>query len=309
MYNTVLLIVWGILGLGGCVFGAVAARRNLSRSRALVLAEIKEAENDLLEDIESIGEAQLELTQAGKDLLVLRGMHGEYRVVSSLSSFAHDGQSHSREDALPQEHQVSGQHVQAKIDYVTVTYASEGPDWPHEPLATMIRGEVARTESLTGHVQHLSERVQALEKTLATLTSGSESRERTETRTATLKVAEIAQTNEVEKSGAKERFAQWLRRIFATAETEIECERCQALLPAYVEIEVTGRDPAARLSQIKAHLAQCPDCAEEHQGLRAIVALESKGGLPEAEEGLAKFDAEPNPEPAGVVKGGATRPK
>ena len=91
-------------------------------------------------------------------------------------------------------------------------------------------------------------------------------------------------------------FLHWLNQIYATTETEIGCDQLQTLLPAYVDFEVAGDDPGSRLPQVKAHLAQCLDCADEYKGLRAVAELEAQGRLPQAEESLAQFEAEPRAE-------------
>ena len=95
-----------------------------------------------------------------------------------------------------------------------------------------------------------------------------------------------------------ERFVQWLDQIYATTEAEIDCKRLQILLPAYVELEIAGSNPGAHLPQVSAHLVQCPDCAEECEGLRTVAGLEARGRLPQVKESLAQFKAEPAPEPA-----------
>ncbi len=92
-------------------------------------------------------------------------------------------------------------------------------------------------------------------------------------------------------------FLHWLDQIYSTTTTEIDCDQLQLLLPAYVDFDVAGDDPGDRLPQVKAHLAQCPDCAEEYEGLRAVAELEAHGGLPQVEETLAQFETEePVPE-------------
>ena len=96
-------------------------------------------------------------------------------------------------------------------------------------------------------------------------------------------------------------FAQWLERIYATAEAEMDCEQLRAILPAYIDFEIAGGDPGGRFPQAKAHLAQCPDCAEEYAGLRKVVDLEARGRLPQVEESLAQFETVPTPEPAEFV--------
>jgi predicted anti-sigma-YlaC factor YlaD len=94
-------------------------------------------------------------------------------------------------------------------------------------------------------------------------------------------------------------FLHWLDQLYNTAATEIDCDQLQAFLPAYVDFEAAGNDPASRLPQVKAHLAQCPDCAEEYEGLRVVARLEAQGRLPQVEESLAQFEAvEAEPEQA-----------
>lgn len=92
-------------------------------------------------------------------------------------------------------------------------------------------------------------------------------------------------------------FLHWLEQIYATTPAEIDCDQFQALLPAYVDFEIAGESPGSRLPQVKAHLAQCRDCAEEYEGLRAVAKMDAEGRLPEAEEILTQFAEEPAPEP------------
>lgn len=88
-------------------------------------------------------------------------------------------------------------------------------------------------------------------------------------------------------------FLHWLEKVYATQDEEIDCERLQAFLPAHVDFEINGENlPDKLLSQVRAHLAQCPDCREEYEALRAAALLEAGGGLPEAEESLSQFEAE-----------------
>ncbi len=96
-------------------------------------------------------------------------------------------------------------------------------------------------------------------------------------------------------------LTQWLERIYATAEAEMDCEQLQAILPAYVEAEIAGGDVLGRFLQVKAHVAQCPDCAEEYAGLREVARLESRGRLPQVEDILAEFEEAPAPEPGETV--------
>jgi len=95
-------------------------------------------------------------------------------------------------------------------------------------------------------------------------------------------------------------FTEWLERIYNTAETEMDCEQLQAVLPAYVDFEIAGHEPGTHFRQAKAHLVQCPDCAEEYEGLRKVAELESQGRLPEVEESLKQFEESPALEPTRV---------
>ena len=77
----------------------------------------------------------------------------------------------------------------------------------------------------------------------------------------------------------RESLIQWLERLYATTETEIDCEQLQALLPAFVDFELAGGEMDERFSRIRAHLAQCPDCSEEYELLRKVAKLEAQGLL------------------------------
>jgi predicted anti-sigma-YlaC factor YlaD len=94
----------------------------------------------------------------------------------------------------------------------------------------------------------------------------------------------------------RERFLHWLEQIYKTGEAEMDCEALQAVLPAYADFEIGGgKLPAEQVALVRAHLAHCPDCADEYEGLRAVAQLEAQGGLPQAEEILSTFEAEPAP--------------
>jgi anti-sigma factor RsiW len=67
---------------------------------------------------------------------------------------------------------------------------------------------------------------------------------------------------------------QTLGRLLGPAEPEVDCDTCFAELDRYVELEVAGADADAAVPGLRAHLAGCPACAEEHESLRALVAAE-----------------------------------
>jgi anti-sigma factor RsiW len=67
---------------------------------------------------------------------------------------------------------------------------------------------------------------------------------------------------------------QTLGRLLGPAEPEVDCDACFAELDRYVELELAGADADAAVRGLRAHLAGCPACAEEHESLRALVAAE-----------------------------------
>jgi len=63
-----------------------------------------------------------------------------------------------------------------------------------------------------------------------------------------------------------------LDRLLGPAEPEVGCDECFDQLDRYVELELAGRDADAALPGLRAHLAGCPACREEHESLKALVA-------------------------------------
>ncbi len=103
-------------------------------------------------------------------------------------------------------------------------------------------------------------------------------------------------------------FEQSVKRVYRTSDNELDCEALQALLPRYIDAEIAGGDAAKQFPEAKAHLDQCPDCAEEYAGLRQIAKLEARGSLPEAEDLFAQFPEEPQPEIDGTTTTLAPQP-
>ncbi len=81
-----------------------------------------------------------------------------------------------------------------------------------------------------------------------------------------------------------------LRRLLGPGRPELTCEECFVELPRYVELHVVpGRQfelcaacatPTECAGErdclgMKAHLAGCPACGEEHESLLALVGEES----------------------------------
>jgi hypothetical protein len=53
---------------------------------------------------------------------------------------------------------------------------------------------------------------------------------------------------------------------------ELGCDDCFAELDRYVELELAGNDPDRQLPGLRANLAGCQACREEHESLRALLA-------------------------------------
>ena len=56
---------------------------------------------------------------------------------------------------------------------------------------------------------------------------------------------------------------------------ELSCEECFDELDRYVELELSGADADAGVPGMRAHLAGCPACDEDHRSLRALVEAEA----------------------------------
>ena len=64
---------------------------------------------------------------------------------------------------------------------------------------------------------------------------------------------------------------QTLERLLGPREPEVGCDLCFAELDRYVELQLAGQDADAAIPGLRAHLAGCPACREEHESLRALV--------------------------------------
>ena len=66
-------------------------------------------------------------------------------------------------------------------------------------------------------------------------------------------------------------FKHVITRLVGPGETEIGCDECFAELDRYVELELAGVDADAAVPGMRAHLAGCPACREDHESLGAFV--------------------------------------
>jgi anti-sigma factor RsiW len=62
-----------------------------------------------------------------------------------------------------------------------------------------------------------------------------------------------------------------LARVLGPVGPEVTCEVCFEELDRYVELELSGADAEAAVPGMRAHLAGCPACAEDHASLRALL--------------------------------------
>jgi hypothetical protein len=69
---------------------------------------------------------------------------------------------------------------------------------------------------------------------------------------------------------------QVLERLLGPGEPELGCDECFAELDRYVQLELAGEDADAAIPGLRAHLAGCPACREEHESLYALLADEQR---------------------------------
>jgi hypothetical protein len=65
-----------------------------------------------------------------------------------------------------------------------------------------------------------------------------------------------------------------MERLLGPAGPEVGCDICFDQLDRYVELERAGRDAAAAIPGLRAHLEGCPACRVEHESLYALVSRE-----------------------------------
>jgi hypothetical protein len=66
-----------------------------------------------------------------------------------------------------------------------------------------------------------------------------------------------------------------LERLLGPRGFEVGCDECFELLDEYVELELAGVDADHRMPGLRAHLAGCPACREEHESLRELASAAS----------------------------------
>jgi hypothetical protein len=66
-----------------------------------------------------------------------------------------------------------------------------------------------------------------------------------------------------------------LQRLLGAPGPEVGCDECFEALDRYVEAELAAAPADAFSTAVRAHLAGCPACAEEHESLRALLELDT----------------------------------
>jgi hypothetical protein len=69
---------------------------------------------------------------------------------------------------------------------------------------------------------------------------------------------------------------QTIHRLLGPTGPQVTCEECFELLDEYVDLELGGADPDARLPGMRAHLDGCPACNEDHQSLRELAGSDRR---------------------------------
>ena len=66
-----------------------------------------------------------------------------------------------------------------------------------------------------------------------------------------------------------------LQGLLGPAGPEVDCDTCFEELDRFVELELAGEDVDAAIPGLRAHLAGCPACREEHESLLALASERS----------------------------------
>jgi hypothetical protein len=69
--------------------------------------------------------------------------------------------------------------------------------------------------------------------------------------------------------------AETIKALLGPEGPELSCEECFAELDRYVELELRGADADRAVPGMRAHLAGCPACDEDHRSLRALLEAEA----------------------------------
>ncbi len=77
----------------------------------------------------------------------------------------------------------------------------------------------------------------------------------------------------------KQQVKTLLSFVANTREDEITCDECLAGMAEFAETQLLGADIPGAQKHIQAHIAFCPECAEEYEVLFAAVSAASSGAI------------------------------
>jgi hypothetical protein len=66
-----------------------------------------------------------------------------------------------------------------------------------------------------------------------------------------------------------------VEHLVGPAGPELGCDECFEVLDSYVELELAGAPAAARMPLMRAHLAGCSACRDDHDSLLALLSADS----------------------------------
>ena len=65
-----------------------------------------------------------------------------------------------------------------------------------------------------------------------------------------------------------------IERLVGPADPELGCDECFEVLDAYVELELAGAPADAQMPLMRAHLAGCSACRDDHDSLHALLSAD-----------------------------------
>ncbi len=71
-------------------------------------------------------------------------------------------------------------------------------------------------------------------------------------------------------------FHDWIRRIYATRDDELDCNQVFKVLDQYVDTVVAEKEIPPNFSPVEHHLRQCPYCYDLYLAMRDAALLESE---------------------------------
>ncbi|MER7251246.1 hypothetical protein [Kribbella sp. NPDC000426] len=67
-----------------------------------------------------------------------------------------------------------------------------------------------------------------------------------------------------------------LERFLGTDPHDVGCDGARSVLHLYAELVASGEDAAERFPAVASHLAACESCAEDADGLTALITMDDR---------------------------------